>query len=125
MADAELRLVCPRVASFFAARWSLRTRSSRDVRTIPRFWNGIRAALPTIAALTPEGFEVDILGENMESVDFDRDIIGITAMTQQATRAHEVERGVLIAYKGIHKPESNARRAQYCRKVCAEIVGRS
>jgi radical SAM superfamily enzyme YgiQ (UPF0313 family) len=84
-------------------------RNSRDMRTILHFWSGIGVALPTLAALTPSAFAVEIVDENMESIDFDYpcQIVGITAMTQQATRAYEIadafrERGCHVVLGGIH-----------------------
>ena len=83
--------------------------SSRDMRTILHFWNGIGVALPTLAALTPPSFEVFIVDENMEPIDFSApyDIVGVTAMTQQATRAYEIadefrRRGRHVVLGGIH-----------------------
>ncbi len=82
---------------------------SRDMRTILHFWNGIGAALPTLAALVPRDHEVTIIDENLESVSFEAncDIVGITAMTQQACRAYEIakefrQRGRYIVMGGIH-----------------------
>lgn len=82
---------------------------SREMRTILHFWNGIGAALPTIAALTPAEHRVTIIDENQEQIDFENpaDIVGITAMTQQANRAYEIarefrNRGRHVAIGGIH-----------------------
>jgi radical SAM superfamily enzyme YgiQ (UPF0313 family) len=82
---------------------------SREMRTILHFWNGIGVALPTIAALTPGEHDVEIIDENREEIDFDSpvDIVGITAMTQQANRAYEIalefrKRGRYVAIGGIH-----------------------
>jgi radical SAM superfamily enzyme YgiQ (UPF0313 family) len=75
------------------------------MRTILHFWNGIGAALPTLAALTPAEHELSIIDENLEAVNFERDydIVGITAMTQQASRAYEFRRrGSHVVIGGIH-----------------------
>jgi radical SAM superfamily enzyme YgiQ (UPF0313 family) len=84
-------------------------RNSRDMQTILHFWNGIGAALPTLAALTPPDAEVSIVDENIDEIDFesDCDIVGITAMTQQAMRAYQIadefrSRGRYVAMGGIH-----------------------
>lgn len=73
------------------------------------FGNFIGAALPLIAGLTPKSLDIKILDENKEEVDFEEgfDIVGITAMTQQATRAYEMadefrKRGVFVVIGGIH-----------------------
>jgi radical SAM superfamily enzyme YgiQ (UPF0313 family) len=102
-------------------------RNSRDMRTILHFWNGIGVALPTLAALTPPGFEVSIIDENMEPIDFDCpcDIVGITAMTQQATRAYEIadefrRKGRHVVLGGIHVTALPDEAAQHADTV---IVG--
>ncbi len=82
---------------------------SREIRTILHYWNGLGAALPTIAGLTPAHHSVTIVDENLEAIDFDLDVdlVGITAMTQQAPRAYEIaaefrRRGVHVVMGGIH-----------------------
>lgn len=79
------------------------------MRTILHFWNGIGVGLPTLAGCTPGAQEIRILDENQEEIDFDAeyDLIGVTAMTQQAPRAYEIadafrERGRHVALGGIH-----------------------
>jgi radical SAM superfamily enzyme YgiQ (UPF0313 family) len=83
--------------------------SSREMQTILHYWNGLGAALPTVAGLTPEGFSVSIIDENSTDLDLDQsvDIVGLTGMTQQAPRAYEIARefrarGVHVAMGGIH-----------------------
>jgi radical SAM superfamily enzyme YgiQ (UPF0313 family) len=50
--------------------------------------------LPLLAALTPPGFEVTIIDENVEPIDFDRcalaDIVGVTGMIVQRRRMKEI-----------------------------------
>ena len=83
--------------------------TSREMRTILHFWNGIGVALPTLAALVPPGWEVTIIDENLEPIDFEIpcDLVGITAMTQQVERAYAVaaefrKRGRHVVLGGIH-----------------------
>ncbi len=66
-------------------------------------------ALPTLAALTPPDVEVNITDENIEDIDFDKDvdIVGITSNTFLAPRAYEIadafcQRGVTVVLGGIH-----------------------
>jgi len=66
-------------------------------------------ALPTIAALTPEDIEVNIIDENIEEIDFDKhvDLVGVTCNTWLAPRAYEIsdefrQRGVTVVLGGIH-----------------------
>jgi radical SAM superfamily enzyme YgiQ (UPF0313 family) len=84
-------------------------RLSREMRTVLHFWNGISAALPTIAALTPVDFDISIIDENLENINFSQpcDIVGITAITQQALRAYEIadeflRQGRYVVIGGIH-----------------------
>ncbi len=67
------------------------------------------AALPLIAALTPDEHQVTIIDENVEPVDFDRcakaDIVGVTGMVVQRQRMREVltelkRRGAYIVIGG-------------------------
>lgn len=66
-------------------------------------------ALPTIAALTPEDVEVNITDENIEQINFDKnvDLVGVTCSTWLAPRAYEIadefrQRGVSVVLGGIH-----------------------
>jgi len=70
---------------------------------------GIPLALPTLAAVTPSEFELKIIDEEIEDIDFDEpaDIVAITAMTFKAKRAYEIARefrarGVKVIMGGIH-----------------------
>jgi len=65
--------------------------------------------LATIARYTPEHYEVRIVDEAMEDLDFDTqvDLVGITCMTPLAPRAYEIasafrKRGVPVVMGGIH-----------------------
>jgi len=66
-------------------------------------------SLMTLAALTPEDVEVDLVDEAVQAIDFDTeaDIIGITATTAAANRAYEIadqfrQRGKPVVIGGIH-----------------------
>lgn len=67
-------------------------------------------SLSTLAALTPERHELELVDENVETIDYDAidaDLVGITAMTAQAPRAYEIasilrERGIQTVLGGIH-----------------------
>lgn len=67
-------------------------------------------SLSTLAGLTSERHEVEILDENVEKIDYDSidvDFVGITVMTAQAPRAYEISkilryRGVKVVLGGIH-----------------------
>lgn len=50
--------------------------------------------LPTVAALTPPGFDITIVDENTEAIEWDAgwDLVGITAYTHQFPRVAELSR---------------------------------
>ncbi len=64
--------------------------------------------LGIIAALTPDGWEIDILDENLEPFKFaEADLVGLTAFTSAANRAYEIagiyrEKGIPTVIGGIH-----------------------
>ncbi len=76
-------------------------------------------SIMTIAALTPREIEISYIDENFEDIDYNKgyDIVGITAMTQEALHAYNVaaefrKRGVYVVMGGIHAsvmPEEAAR----------------
>ena len=64
-------------------------------------------ALPTIAALTPQAWSIQVVDENIEPIDFDTscNLIGLTAFNIQKTRAFEMaaefkRRGKLVVMGG-------------------------
>lgn len=115
-------LISPK-GHFFAASKEFNSfvNRSRELRSILHYWNGISAALPTVAALTPPAYDLSIIDENLEDIDFswEGELVGITAMTQQATRAYEIadefrRRGKYVVLGGIHPtvmPEEAANHA--------------
>lgn len=80
----------------------------RFCRIMARMPGGfMNVALPTVAALTPEEFEVTIVDENVEPVDFENsyDIVGITGFVTQFFRARQLasefsRRGALVVCGG-------------------------
>ncbi len=80
----------------------------RFVRFLTKKSGGIlNATLPTIAALTPDEFEVDVVDEKLESINFAEkyDIVGISAIVTQFGRAIEIakefsKRGSLVVCGG-------------------------
>ncbi len=65
--------------------------------------------LLTIAALTPNDIEVEVIDEHYQRIDFYQkyDLVGITAMTQQAHRAYEIakefrKKNIHVVMGGIH-----------------------
>ncbi|MGA1863895.1 MAG: B12-binding domain-containing radical SAM protein [bacterium] len=72
-------------------------------------WSGISLGLLIVAGLTPDLFEIDLIDENFEEINFDKqyDLIAITSITQQIKRAYEIadefrKRGITVVLGGIH-----------------------
>lgn len=68
-----------------------------------------RLSLPTVAALTPSHWEVEILDARVTPIDFTQqaDIVGITAFTTEAPSAYKIaggfrKRGVKVVIGGVH-----------------------
>ncbi len=72
-------------------------------------FTGFSSGLLIIASLTPKSWEIDLIDENIESIDFNKtyNIVAISSMTQQATRAYQIaeifrKKGAKIIIGGIH-----------------------
>ena len=85
--------------------------------------------LTTIAAHTPDNYEVRILDEAYDDIDYDTeaDLVGITCMTPLAPRAYEIsrefrKRGVPVVLGGIHPSMMPEESANYADAV---VVGRA
>jgi radical SAM superfamily enzyme YgiQ (UPF0313 family) len=66
-------------------------------------------SLLTIASHTPKDIQIKLIDENIETIDFNEefDLVGITAMTQQAFRAYEIagefkKKNIPVVMGGIH-----------------------
>lgn len=78
-------------------------------------------ALPLLAALTPSEFDISIVDENIDQIDFDSkpDIVAISAITPLAPRGYEIaddfrKRGSKVVLGGYHPtwlPDEAARHA--------------
>ncbi len=97
----------PEVAGFFK---DILSKTAHDP-FIPKYtsWSGPSLGLLIVAALTPPDFEIVYLDENYEDIDFSAryDLVALSAMTQQATRAYEIadefrRRKVKVVIGGIH-----------------------
>jgi radical SAM superfamily enzyme YgiQ (UPF0313 family) len=96
--DRRIRLIFP----------SAHKSPARKVRHHAEF-EVIGLTLPTLAALTPPGYDVAITNEMVSAVDFDEkvELVGITAKTSLAPRAYEIadtfrRRGVPVVLGGVH-----------------------
>ncbi len=79
------------------------------ISTYRKEWSGCTSALALVAALTPVKHKIDIYDENIESINFSHkyDLVGISCMTQQATRAYQIANefrnmGIKAVLGGIH-----------------------
>lgn len=84
-------------------------------------------SLLTIAACTPQDFEIKLIDERVDDIDFkeDFDIVGISIMTEQACRGYEIaqifnEKGVFTVMGGIHATVLPEEALNYCDSV---VVG--
>lgn len=82
---------------------------SNNIERYLVMWSGLSAALLNVAALTPDDFEIEIIDENIEDIDFSikYDIVGITVMTQTANRSYQIadifrKNGSLVVLGGMH-----------------------
>lgn len=80
-----------------------------------------KLSLPTIAAYTPENWEVEIQDEAVREIDFEypADMVGISIMTCYAPRAYEVaaefrKRGVPVVLGGVHPTYCPDEALQHC-----------
>lgn len=84
----KLLLINPRFPeSFWSFKWAVDNIMPKDIRTI-----NPPLGLATLAALTPQEWEVEIIDENIESIPLkpDADIIGICGMGVQFKRQTEL-----------------------------------
>lgn len=87
-----------------------------------------KLSLPTIAAYTPESWDVDLVDEAVEDIDFDDpcEMVGISIMTCYAPRAYEIaaefrKRGKTIVMGGVHPTYCPEEALQHCDAiVCGE-----
>jgi radical SAM superfamily enzyme YgiQ (UPF0313 family) len=106
----RIALISPR-SSFLGRNEEFRDFFERSVEMefYRQYWSGLGSALLVVAALTPQDIELALIDENIEEINFytDYDLVGITAMTQQAPRAYEIAgkfraRGAKVVLGGIH-----------------------
>lgn len=85
------------------------TEALRQSHQFLKAWYSPPLSLLTVAGLTPAGINIVLVQEDFEEVDFTAcyDLVGITAMIQNATRAYEIAagfraRGTYVVIGGIH-----------------------
>ncbi len=77
-----------------------------------------------VAALTPPEWEVEIIDEKVDGMDFNQhaDLVGITSMTPAANRAYEIadafrEKGIKVVMGGMHISKLPDEALQHCDSV--------
>jgi len=118
----KIGLISPKGSSwsnnkYFQEYWH----NNPNAASYRNYWTGLGTGLLVVAALTPKHHEIELVDENVSPIDFnkDYDLVGISFMTQQATRAYEVadeyrKRQVKVILGGIHPtvlPEEAKRHA--------------
>ncbi len=87
-----------------------------------------KLSLPVIAAYTPPDWDVRLVDEAVQTIDFDEpcDMVGISVMTCYAPRAYELatefrKRGKTVVLGGVHPTYCPEEALQYCDTiVCGE-----
>lgn len=87
-----------------------------------------KLSLPTIAAYTPESWEVDLVDEAVEDIDFNDpcEMVGLSIMTCYAPRAYEIaaefrKRGKTVVMGGVHPTYCPDEALRHCDAiVCGE-----
>lgn len=99
----RIKLITPRFHDRYF--WDFRKLS----QILGRASNNLLLALPTVAALTPEGHDVVLIDDNIDDIDYDEpvDLVGLTGMTCYINRAFEIadeyrKRGVPVVMGGPH-----------------------
>ena len=84
-------------------------KQSPEMEFYRQYWSGLGSGLLVVGALTQKDVKIELIDENIEDIDFNRDydLVAITAMTQQATRAYEIarrfrEKNTKVVLGGIH-----------------------
>lgn len=82
-------------------------------------------ALGVLAGLTPPDWEIKIIQEPKDTVNFDEkaDLVGITAVTHTAKRGYEIadefrKRGINVIMGGIHPTVMFKEALEHCDSVC-------
>lgn len=87
-----------------------------------------KLSLPTIAAYTPDHWDIELVDESVRDIDFDHpaELIGVSVMTCYAPRAYEIarefrRRGKTVILGGVHPTYCPEEALQHCDTVvCGE-----
>jgi len=102
-----------------------RKRSFLQKIPLNTYFNMPALALGILAALTPDNWDVKILQEPADTIEYDGevDLVGISAATHTAKRAYEIadefrKRGKKVVMGGIHPSVMTEEALQHCDSVC-------
>lgn len=87
-----------------------------------------KLSLPVIAAYTPKSWDIELIDEAVQDVDFDApcDLVGLSVMTCYAPRAYEIaaefrKRGKPVVLGGVHPTYCRSEALEHCDAVvCGE-----
>ncbi|MBT3386984.1 MAG: B12-binding domain-containing radical SAM protein [Desulfobacula sp.] len=98
--------------------------TSQDQSYIDSLSGAFGTGLLVISTLTPDHIEIEIIDENFDDIDFNKayDLIGISVMTHQASRAYEIadefrSRGITVSIGGIHATVLPEEAKRHCDSV--------
>jgi len=87
--------------------WKIQAKEKRMERG--KVFKFPQLSLLAVAAVTPPEVEIELIDENVEEIDFNKeaDLVGITSMTATAPRAYEIanrfrEKGISVVLGGMH-----------------------
>jgi len=121
----KIALISPK-GSFLGENYAFREfcEKSKELYFYKRFWSGLSSGLLIIAGLTPKEIKIELIDENVESINFDKDydLVALSAMTQQATRAYEIadefrKKKVKVVMGGIHATVLPKEAKEHCDSV--------
>lgn len=83
--------------------------NTKFIESFRNTWSGLSPGLLIVAALTPPTYEIELIDENIDTINFSTnfDLVAISFMTQQAIRAYQIadefrKRNVKVVLGGIH-----------------------
>lgn len=102
-------------------------RASVTPNLIRNTYSGFGLSILVLAALTPKEYDIEIIDENLQPVDFDKhyDLVAVTCCTHQATRAYEISKkfqskNIKTVLGGIHPTVCSEEASQHADSV---VVG--
>ena len=106
----KIALISPKGATCQNEEFMNFYNTCKELMDFRRRFTGFSSGLLVISSLTPESFETKLINENFEPIDFNEnyDLVGITGLTQQITRAYQI--ADKFRAKFIGKNESSRRK---------------